>query len=89
MRRLLLILLIILTVALLVLVLRQNEAALAELNHLDFSWLDAKIAEVHSLREAAIDMHDLERAVRLHDELRRLLGTRSSLGRRGDPSSAP
>ena len=44
MRRLLLILLIILTVALLVLVLRQNEAALAELNHLDFSWLDAKIA---------------------------------------------
>ena len=43
MRRLLLILLAILTVALLVLVLRQNEAALAELAHLDFSAHGVKI----------------------------------------------
>jgi aspartyl protease family protein len=43
-RRLLLILLVILTVALLVLVLRQNEAALAELAHLDFSAHGIKIA---------------------------------------------
>jgi aspartyl protease family protein len=42
-RRLLLILLIILTVALLVLVLRQNEAALAELAHLDVSEHGVKI----------------------------------------------
>ena len=44
MRRLLLILLAILTVALLVLVLRQNEAALAELAHLDISERSAEIA---------------------------------------------
>jgi len=43
-RRLLLILLAILTVALLVLVLRQNEAALAELAHLDISERSAEIA---------------------------------------------
>ena len=48
MRRLLLILLAILTVALLVLVLRQNEAALAELAHLDISAHGIKIAALVS-----------------------------------------
>jgi len=47
-RRLLLILLAILTVALLVLVLRQNEAALAELAHLDISVHGIKIAALVS-----------------------------------------
>jgi aspartyl protease family protein len=42
-RRILWILLAVLTIALLILVLRQNEAALAELAHLDTSSLETKI----------------------------------------------